>query len=157
MPVTLTVKNPTKLTYNSVQLNASCRYTSKPSEVGVYLGISTNKLSGSGSDKIRHNKNPFDIWYNLTGLQAGTTYYYQFYAVSSGRIYKSGIYNFTTPQNQAAEPRLTIKNPTKLTSNSVQINTSYAYSVKPGEVGVYLGTSSGSLSILGGVIRLLGA
>lgn len=145
VPLTLTVKNPTKLTYNSVQLNASCKYTTRPSEVGIYVGTSQNNLSKRDSDRITHRKNPFDIWYNLSGLNEGTTYYYQLYAIVRGRTYKSGIYNFTTLQNTSVAPRLTVKNPTKLTSNSVQVNASCEYRVRPSEVGIYVGTSRENL------------
>lgn len=92
----LTVKNPTKLTAASVQLNASCAYTVRPSQVGVYLGTSSNSLAKKDSDRINHRKNPFDIWYNLSGLRANQRYYYQFYAVIDGSTYWSDVYYFTT-------------------------------------------------------------
>lgn len=103
----LTVKNPTKLTHNSVQINAACAYSVKPSEVGIYVGTQSGNLSEKGYDKISHNKNPFDIWYNLAGLQPGTKYYYQIYAVVNNREYRSGIFEFTTlEQNTSASTEI---------------------------------------------------
>lgn len=92
----LTIKNPTKLAARSVQLNASCSYTVRPTEVGVYMGTSSNNLAKKDSDRINHNKNPFDIWYKVSGLKANTRYYYQFYAVVNGSAYWSNVYDFTT-------------------------------------------------------------
>lgn len=88
----------TNITANSVKLNASCAYTgSRPTSVGVFLGTGPNSLEIKGSDGgINHNKNPFSIWYNLSGLKAGTTYYYRFYAVVDGKMSYSEIKSFTT-------------------------------------------------------------
>lgn len=88
----------TNITASSVKLNASCAYTgSRPTSVGVYLGTTPNNIQIKGSDgNINHNKNPFDIWYNLNGLTAGTTYYYRFYAVVDGKTSYSEIKFFTT-------------------------------------------------------------
>lgn len=49
------------------------------------------------SDNINHNKNPFDIWYDLNNLSPSTTYYYQLYAVVDGETYTSTVLSFTTP------------------------------------------------------------
>lgn len=37
----------------------------RPSEVGIYFGNDSNNLNKVASDKINHNKNPFDMWYDL--------------------------------------------------------------------------------------------
>ena len=47
-------------------------------------------------DVINHTKNPFDIWYNLTELTAGTKYYYQFYAIVDEKETTTGTFSFTT-------------------------------------------------------------
>ena len=88
----------TNITANSVRLNASCTYAgSRPTSVGVYLGTTPTNIQIKGSDgNINHNKNPFDIWYNLNGLTTGTTYYYRFYAVVDGKTSYSEIKSFTT-------------------------------------------------------------
>lgn len=100
--VSLTGVKASSITTNSVRLDASCSYIgARPSSVGVYLGTSKTNMTEKGSDKnITHNINPFNIWYNLSGLSAGTTYYYQFYAVASGTKYLSDIKTFTTTAAQ---------------------------------------------------------
>lgn len=96
--IRLSSLSATNITANSVRLNASCTYTgSRPTSVGVYLGTTPTNIQIKGSDgNISHNKNPFDIWYNLNGLTTGTTYYYRFYAVVDGKTSYSEIKSFTT-------------------------------------------------------------
>lgn len=89
----------TNLSQNSARVNASCSYSNgdRPNAVGLYLGTSSSAMSFYKSDEgINHNKNPFDIWYNLSGLSAGTTYYYQFYATVGNKTVWSSVNSFTT-------------------------------------------------------------
>lgn len=97
--VDLSVSGVTNLSQNSARVNASCSYSNgdRPSAVGLYLGTSSSAMSFYKSDEgINHNKNPFDIWYNLSGLSAGTTYYYQFYATVGNKTVWSSVNSFTT-------------------------------------------------------------
>ena len=47
-------------------------------------------------DKITFTKNPFDVWYQKTGLKSGTTYYYQIYAIVNGKTQYSEVKSFKT-------------------------------------------------------------
>ena len=97
--VDLSVSGVTNLSQNSARVNASCSYSNgdRPNAVGLYLGTSSSAMSFYKSDEgINHNKNPFDIWYNLSGLSAGTTYYYQFYATVGNKTVWSSVNSFTT-------------------------------------------------------------
>lgn len=97
--VDLSVSGVTNLSQNSARVNASCSYSNgdRPNAVGLYLGTSSSAMSFYKSDEgINHNKNPFDIWYNLSGLSAGTTYYYQFYATIGNKTVWSSVNSFTT-------------------------------------------------------------
>ena len=97
--VDLSVSGVTNLSQNSARVNASCSYRNgdRPNAVGLYLGTSSSAMSFYKSDEgINHNKNPFDIWYNLSGLSAGTTYYYQFYATVGNKTVWSSVNSFTT-------------------------------------------------------------
>lgn len=97
--VDLSVSGVTTLSQNSARVNASCSYSNgdRPNAVGLYLGTSSSAMSFYKSDEgINHNKNPFDIWYNLSGLSAGTTYYYQFYATIGNKTVWSSVNSFTT-------------------------------------------------------------
>ena len=53
------------------------------------------------NDVINHNKNPFDMWYDLKDeaglyLDSNTKYYWQCYAIVNGKEYKVEIKSFTT-------------------------------------------------------------
>ena len=77
------------------------------STCGLYLGTSEGTMQkcntenvGSATNNYR-NGNSFDIWYDLNNelgirLMSGTKYYYQFYCVSGGVEYRSGVGTFTT-------------------------------------------------------------
>lgn len=103
--VQVTDRGATALTQTSARVQASCSYSegSRPTSVGLYLGTAPSSLSFYDSDSgINHNKNPFDIWYDLNGLAAGTTYYYKFYAVTERGQVWSAVSSFTTEQPAAA-------------------------------------------------------
>lgn len=144
--------NATKITATTVQVNGTCSYTGKrPSSVGLYFGTSQNSLTKKDSDTINHKKNPFDIWYNLSGLSPSTTYYYQLYAIVNGQEYLSSVKSFTTKaeENKSQTNNLTIKatKATKVKKNSVQVNGTCSYSGKrPSSVGLYFGTSQNAMT-----------
>lgn len=97
--VTYTVSGASSITQSTARVDASCHYTgTRPTTVGLYLGTSKSKLSNYGSDTLvsTATNNPVSVWYNLNNLSAGTTYYYQFYAVANGTTYTSDILSFTT-------------------------------------------------------------
>lgn len=99
VPVKLDVKSVTSLAQTSARFNASCTYIeTRPSYVCLYLGLSadTNSMWQVGYDKITHSKNPFDIWYDVSGMAENTTYYYQFRAEADGKIYTSDVHTVTT-------------------------------------------------------------
>jgi len=120
--VSLPVDGASSVTQTTARVDASCSYTgTRPSSVGLYLGTSSSNLSHwKSDDNINHNKNPFNIWYNLNGLSAGTTYYYQFYAIADGKTYTSDIQSFTT---EAAQPYV----PPVNTRSGVVVNTNGQY------------------------------
>lgn len=73
----------------------------RPSEAGIYFGTSSDNMSKVASDIINHNKNPFDMWYDLNSeagqyLSDGTTYYWQCYVIVDGIETKGDIKSFTT-------------------------------------------------------------
>lgn len=97
--VTYTVSGASNITQNTARVDASCSYTgTRPTTVGLYLGTSKSKLRDYGSDTLLSTatNNPVSVWYNLKNLSAGTTYYYQFYAVANGTTYTSDVLSFTT-------------------------------------------------------------
>ena len=91
----------------SVRLKGTCGYSgTRPSSVGVYLGLSQSTMSKKDSDDINHSKNPFDIWYDISGLTPGTTYYWKLYANVAGKTIWSDVKSFKTPGSAPATPEL---------------------------------------------------
>ena len=104
VPVTMTKEPPTihsksakNITPTSVRIEGNCAYSGARPSVGLYLGTDTASMPRVDSDNINHNKNPFDIWYDLNNLSPSTTYYYQLYALVDGETYTSTVLSFTTP------------------------------------------------------------
>lgn len=120
--VTLSVSSVTNIAQTTARVNASCAYGAgcRPSSVGLYLGTSPSSLSyWKSDDSITHNKNPFDIWYNLSDLSAGTTYYYQFYAKTDRGEVRSEVSSFTT---ESSAPT-----PVSNTRTAIVVNTNGQY------------------------------
>ena len=72
---------------------------SRPSEVGIYFGTSSTNMNKVARDSINHNKNPFDMWYDLNAeagqyLSPGITYYWQCYAIVDGNETKGEVKSF---------------------------------------------------------------
>ena len=167
------IKGHSNITLNTARVDASCSYTgTRPSSVGVYLGTSSSNMIKKDSDIVSFSKNPFDIWYNLTGLSPGTIYYYQFYAVVDGREIKSETRHFTTTgsSNEGSggpvggggssngsdgngvisdSLNLSVKGHSNITSTTARVDASCFYTgTRPSSVGLYLGTSTGNMRIL---------
>ena len=120
--VSLSVSSVTNIAQTTARVNASCAYGTgcRPSSVGLYLGTSPSSLSyWKSDDSITHNKNPFDIWYNLSDLSAGTTYYYQFYAKTDRGEVRSEVNSFTT---ESSAPT-----PVSNTRTAIVVNTNGQY------------------------------
>lgn len=142
------------ITSTSAHVASTCSYTAtRPSSVGVYLGTSTSNMTKRGSDTVNHSKNPFDIWYDLSGLTAGTTYYYKFYAIVDGAEIVSGTKSFTTSSVTSADPfsiHFSGVNASSITTNSVRLDAACSYTgTRPSSVGVYLGTSPSNMTVKG--------
>lgn len=143
---------------NTAGVSASCSYAgTRPSSVGVYLGTSTSNMTQYGYDNINHGKTSFSIWYDLNGLSAGTTYYYQFYAVVNGSVIKSEVKSFTTQSEPKVEKPVVVDNlnlnvsgASGVTQNSARVDASCSYTgTRPSSVGVYLGTSTSNMTQYG--------
>lgn len=124
----LNINAVSKLTTTTARVNASCSYTgTRPTEVGLYIGTDAANLKKHSSDVINFSKNPFDIWYDLTGLKAGATYYYKVYAIVNGKTIWSAQSNFTTA-----------KGTTSAALNVLPANT---------RIGIVTGTNGDNLAI----------
>lgn len=148
VPPVLNVNSAQNLTSTSVKITGSCSYSgAKPSSVGIYMGTSANSMSKVDSDTINHNKNPFDIWYDINNLTPGTTYYYRLYAIAGNEEITTQTLSFTTPDiEQEQAPDIRTKSPTNITQTTARINGSCSYSgTKPSSVGLHLGSDPSSI------------
>lgn len=116
----------------------------RPSEAGLYFGTSQGNLRKVASDKINHNKNPFEVWYDLSAeahltLSASTKYYYQFYVIKDGKESKSDVNSLTTKGASVSFYNFSVSG---LTKNNAVPRCSISYSgARPSSVGIYVGTS----------------
>lgn len=129
----------------------------KPSSVGVCVSEDAGFLTRVASDPVRHNKNPFDIWYDLNKeasmtLKPQTNYFYKFYAVVNGQEYYSEVKSFTSGGTAAAPVvtpaiqfhELRVEN---ITSTNAQPRCSISYSgSRPVSVGVCVSTNPNNLT-----------
>ncbi len=124
--VTVTTTSAQNVTETNAVVYGSCSYSgARPSEVGVYFGTSPSNMTIVGRDTITHNKNPFDMWYNLNGkgitLSPGTTYYWQCYAVC-GSEYRGEVKSFTTPGGDKTPPTISNVSVTDVNKDGYTIN-----------------------------------
>ncbi len=148
----------TKITQTNASISASVNYgkTLKADKCGFYLGTAQNSLTkASKADTISQSRKYTDMWYDLNKygftLKPGTTYYYQFYIVISGKEYKSAVKSFTT-QKPAAAPTLNLSwskyKAASITKSNATISATvnYGKTLKADKCGFYLGTSQNSLT-----------
>ncbi len=152
--ITVTTTNASNITQTNATVQGNVRYTgTRPGTAGIYFGTSSSNMRMIASDAISHNKNPFDMWYDLNSeagisLQPGTTYYYQCYAIQGGREVKGSIVSFTTPK-AAANNSLSVytSSAKNISTNNATVYGSVSYSgSRPSKVGIYFGTSKSNMS-----------
>lgn len=95
--VNIPLLEPTNIGENSITVKATCSYTTKrPDRVALMLGTSKKNMERVDFDVINFSLNPFDIWYDVSGMAENTVYYYQFRAEADGKIYTSDVHTVTT-------------------------------------------------------------
>lgn len=96
------------ITETSALLRGTVTGSIKPSEVGMYLGTSTSNMTKLGSEGAS-GSSPWKYYYKTQGrrtLTRSTTYFYQAYAVVSGKTVWGEVKSFHTP------PAVTFVEPT---------------------------------------------
>lgn len=132
-------------------------YNIQPTEVGCYIGTSAGNMRIGGRDTYVYNQTSLPIWYDVNGemgmmLEAGTKYYFRFYAIVDGQTIYGDTGSFTTEQDVKSVPptigRETAKDitETNATLSAILFNPT---GVTPSEVGCYIGKSQGSMSVGG--------
>ena len=151
--VSVTTTNAQNVSETNATVYGVVSYSgSRPSEVGIYFGTSPDSMSKVARDSINHNKNPFDMWYDLNGeagqyLSPGTTYYWQCYAVSGGNETRGDVKSFTTPGPTGVSVSVTTTDAQNISETNATVYGVVSYSgSRPSEVGIYFGTSPESMS-----------
>ena len=151
--VSVTTKGADAVTRSSAIVRGNVSASNgKASECGMYFGHSESDLSYLGSDNI--NSSDMSFYYSTSKygrtLTAGTTYYYQAYAVVNGTTYWGKIKSFTTEIDNPLSISVTTKGADSITQTSAIVRGNVSVSDgKATECGMYLGTSSSNLSFLG--------
>ena len=150
--ITVNTLEAKKISQTNATVYGKISYSgTRPSEVGIYFGNDSNNLNKVASDKINHNKNPFDMWYDLNSeagqyLSAGTTYYYQCYAIQNGKEVRGSISSFTTESDNSGLS-ISTGGADSITSNNATVRGTASYSgTRPSEVGLYFGTSPNNMN-----------
>lgn len=100
--ITVNTLDARSVSQTNASLYGSASYSgTRPSEVGLYFGTSSDNLKKVAHESINFSKNPFDIWYDLNSeagqyLSENTTYYYRIYGVQSGTEVSGETKAFTT-------------------------------------------------------------
>lgn len=151
-PVTVTTKGADGITQTEAIVRGEVNVSgAKATECGMYFGTSKNSLTKLGSDSINASSMPFYYSANKYGrtLTAGTTYYYQAYAVVGGKTYWGDVKSFTT-EKSSVSVTVTTKGADSITKTSAtvrgEVNVSGA---KATECGMYFGRSSSNMTFLG--------
>lgn len=163
--ISINMNSVINITDNDARIEGSISNPDKAkiTETGFYLGTSSGSLSkcskkDTGSWPYKTVTVGFTMSQYWGSLQAGTTYFYKFYAIVNGQEYQSGEGSFTTtggqpaPQNNPAPSKAGISfhsNVTKsITDNDgrieAQISNPNGRNVT--ETGFYIGTDAGSIS-----------
>lgn len=133
---------------NSAQPYVTVDYTGRnPSEFGIKYGTSRDNLCYSKKDTSGWTDDGHvDVYYNLSGLLSGTTYYYKFYAIQNGKTTETEVKSFTTkgPVHTPAPVTFGDIQVTNISSNSAVI--SFKYTAAPYEIGVDIGTSTSNVT-----------
>ena len=151
--VSVTTLDATQITTSNARVNGKVSYSgTRPNEVGIYLGTSSSSMRKVAKDTINHNKNPFDMWYDLNSeagqtLSPNTTYYYQCYAIVNGTETKGETKSFTTNDNVSSSLSVTTGDADTISGTNATVRGTASYSgSRPSEVGLYFGTSPDSMS-----------
>ncbi|MBQ7574675.1 MAG: S8 family serine peptidase [Clostridia bacterium] len=151
---TVTTTEAVNITYSNATVYGRVSYSgAKPTEVGIYFGTSPNNMNKVAKDTyITHNKNPFDMWYDINSdagltLSDNTTYYWQCYAITDGIEIKGDIRSFVTQGGLSDILNITTGIADSFYNDNATVHGSASYSgSKPTEVGLYFGTSQNKMS-----------
>lgn len=122
----VTTKGAEKQSALDYTLYGTAETTQKPSKVGMYFGTSKTNMKVLGTDSA--SAGLINMWYNTKkyygNLKAGTTYYYQAFAVIDGKTVKGNIKSFTTEGGTTGKvtkaKKLRLRDAPNLSSNTLK-------------------------------------
>ncbi len=125
-PYEVTTKQAEKQSKLNYTLYGTMETTQKPSKVGMYFGTSKTNMKVLGTDSA--SAGLVKMWYNTKkyygNLKAGTTYYYQAFAVVGGKTVKGNIKSFTTEGGTTGKvtkaKKLRLRDAPNLSSNTLK-------------------------------------
>ena len=154
--------NATNITQTNAKISATVSYGKKlkADSCGFYLGTAKDKLTKvKKGDTISESRTYTNMSYDLNkygfNLKAGTTYYYQFYLIVSGKEYKSEVKSFTTEkakEQAPTTPALNLSwskyNASEISETNAKISATvnYGKKLKADSCGFYLGTAKDNLT-----------
>lgn len=140
------------VTQTSATLDTNITASAIPSESGVYFGTSSGNLKKLSSDGASKSTTPH-VWYSTSKyygkLTAGTTYYYQFYTVVKGKTIWDSKRSFTTLQGENKAKASFDSSAKDITKTSATMHAYVTASAVPSSGGMYFGTSTSNLKLLG--------
>ena len=132
------------ISYNSAKISTWASSTGTITEMGFYAGTNSSSLGKYVTAK-NVGWTRFHMEYevaNYTKLPAGSTIYYQFFAVNGGKEYKTSLNSFRTSDSPVSFDSEAI---TDISSESAKISTWVSSTGTITEMGFYAGTNSSSL------------
>ncbi len=143
------------ITETNATLRAKLSLPHNPSQVGYYFGTSLSDLVLCATeDSSNMPLNNQIIWYNLNvwgkTLKPGTKYYYQFFIVYDGVIYRSEYRSFTTAGTAGVlvdESKFTTVYTDNISETNAVIHTKVSLPHNPTTVGFFFGTSAENLTL----------
>ncbi len=124
--VTKQAEEQSALNYTLYGISETLKSTEKVSKVGMYFGTSKTNMKVLGTDSVKTRLT--SMWYNTKkyygNLKAGTTYYYQAFAVIDGKTVKGNIKSFTTEGGTTGKvtkaKKLRLRDAPNLSSNTLK-------------------------------------
>lgn len=151
VPPTISTLDANYITQTSAILNGMVRPNGQSTSYQFSYGTSRSNLSVVSSGTVSGSKSYESVSYNLTGLTAGRTYYFQLTGSNSAGSDEGDILSFQTetqPNNPPSKPT----NPSPSNgATDVDTNGTFSWSCSDADgdiikYNIYLGTSSSNLS-----------
>ena len=152
-PPTIYTQQPNYVNNNSALLLGLVKPNGKKTYYSFYFGSSRNNLREVDSGTIAANAGPSEhsVSYKVTGLNAGTQYYYKVTGYNSVGSAEGDVVGFTTETNPNTPPSKPSNPYPASGSTNVDLNTKFTWICSDADgdnlkYNIYIGTSSSNLN-----------